>query len=199
MEPAVLRRARVPARGASLAEHAAATRSAGVGGRARETRGGRTCSAAAKCRPEQVRGGWRFGVGDRRPAERVPWARRVVTQRTPSSARGVRPAGLLRASARLAANAGILLQRCLPGGHASGAGPRAQVFGPQDESRPTQASAGVCGHSEEAAGAGAAEPRCVTGRSDRPRRCGRRNRGRRLWAGSTVGSTFSTIFGGCRA
>ena len=77
--------------------------------------------------------------------------------------------------------------------------PGAQVFGPQDESRPTEASPGVCRRGQEATGPGIYEPRRSTAGSDGRRPCGRKNRGRRLWAGRSVWSTFAAIFGGCRA
>jgi hypothetical protein len=149
--------------------------------------------SARECRAAGRRLGWRFGVGDQGRA------RRVVTQRNPTSARGVRPAGLLRASARLAANASILLQRWLPGGHASRAGPRTQVFGPQEESRTAEASAGVRRRGQEATGLAVGESRCSTIQPDHGPGRGSKNRGRRLWAGRRVSSTFAAIFGGCRA
>jgi hypothetical protein len=193
VEPVVLPRSRVPAMGASLARRAAATRPAGGVRGAGEPCGGRAHAAAAKCRPEQALGRGRFGVGNR------GWVWRVVTQRNPTSACVVRPAGLLRTSAGFTANDGILWQRCLSRGHASGAGPKAQILGSQDESWPAQASPGVRGRGQEATGVTESEPRCSTVRSDRGWRRGRSNRGRRLWAGRAVLSTFPAIPGGCRA
>ena len=180
VEPAILPRRRVPAAGASLARDEAAAGAAGGARGAREARGGGARAAAAEPEPEQAVWQRRFDGGRDGFA-----ARRVVTQRTPSSRHVVRPAWLLRAAAELLSIAVGVLQRRLPWGHAAGEGPRTQVVGPQDESGPAETPLGIPGRGEEAAPVAAGERRFSAIRSGSGRRPDK-NCGRRLWAGRAI-------------
>ena len=64
--------------------------------------------------------------------------------------------------------------------HASGAGPRTQVVGPQHESRPAETPPGVCGRGEEASSSPADPAARGCGTGPRPCRQAAHNCGRRL-------------------